>query len=688
MPLSSGQVLNNRYRIVKLLGQGGFGAVYRAWDMNLERPCALKENLDTTPQAQRQFKREAQILFDLTHPNLPRVIDHFVIQGQGQYLVMEFVEGEDLGEMLARAGKPLPEMDTLKWAEQICNALTYLHNQNPPVIHRDIKPKNIRITPQGQAVLVDFGIAKIFDANLQTTVGARAVTPGYSPPEQYGQGATDAQSDIYSLGATLYTLLTGKQPPESVYILADSRHTPPTIRALNPAVSERTSAAVAQAMQVDRTRRFDHVDEFRRALTASPNIVSVRTDYASGEKKLTSALTMQPATDRSSPPPVGGVIRTTRPVAWGWIGLLVGLCVLSVVVLTGIGILQSNIFSPKTSTPGVDRTGTSMSAGLTEVAVVFEEQTRSALIKQFAALTQTASISRPTAETLPPLVITTPPTVPPTHTPTPTFTPTDVPEDINNDNVNPKDGAKLVWIPAGEFTMGLTDAQINFLLANCSECKASGFAPSKPAHTVYLDSYWIYQTEVTNSQYALCEQAGACFPPLQSNSSTHASYYDNPRYADYPVVFVDWSAAKSYCQWAGGLLPSEAQWEKAARGTDARLYPWGDIFPSAQYANVGKSVGDTTQAGAYPAGASPYGVLDMAGNVYEWVQDWYAADYYSRSPYQNPQGPDGPSGNEPTRVIRGGNWFWNGAYATAGYHDYWEPFQTSNDVGFRCVVIP
>ncbi|MBN2550836.1 MAG: serine/threonine protein kinase, partial [Anaerolineales bacterium] len=203
MTLSPGQTLNNRYRIVTLLGQGGFGAVYRAWDLNLERPRALKENLDTSEAAQRQFKREAQLLSDLSHPNLPKVIDHFVLPGQGQYLVMEYVEGEDLQQMLERQG-PLTEAQALDWIGQVCEALIYLHSQTPPVIHRDIKPANIKITPQGKAMMVDFGIAKASAAGQKTTVGARAVTPGYSPPEQYGQGTTDAQSDVYALGATLY----------------------------------------------------------------------------------------------------------------------------------------------------------------------------------------------------------------------------------------------------------------------------------------------------------------------------------------------------------------------------------------------------------------------------------------------------------------------------------------------------
>ncbi len=194
MTLTTGMVLNNRYRIVKLLAQGGFGAVYRAWDLNLKIACALKENLSVTPDAQKQFDREATLLASLQHPNLPRVTDHFSIPGQGQYLVMDFVEGEDLQQILDRTRTPIPEHQALAWVDQVCDALSYLHTHYPPIIHRDIKPANIKITPQGRAILVDFGIAKALAPNAKTTQGARAITPGYSPPEQYGQGSTDDRS--------------------------------------------------------------------------------------------------------------------------------------------------------------------------------------------------------------------------------------------------------------------------------------------------------------------------------------------------------------------------------------------------------------------------------------------------------------------------------------------------------------
>ena len=174
--MNVGDVLQGRYRIVRLVGQGGFGAVYRAWDMNLKVPVALKENADTGPEAQRQFEREAHLLANLRHANLPRVSDHFGVPGQGQYLVMDFVEGKSLAALLAERGGPLSEVAVLPWIRQVCDALEYLHSRIPPVIHRDIKPDNIIIGPDGRAMLVDFGISKEFAPGKGTT--ARAPAPG------------------------------------------------------------------------------------------------------------------------------------------------------------------------------------------------------------------------------------------------------------------------------------------------------------------------------------------------------------------------------------------------------------------------------------------------------------------------------------------------------------------------------
>ena len=263
-PASAGLLLE-RYRIEVELGRGGFGAVYKAWDTHLERPVAVKENLLLTPESGRQFAREAQVLSNLSHPNLPRVIDHFTIPERGQYLVMDFVEGGDLASLLDR-GSGLPVEQALDWIIQVCEALEYLHGQDPPLVHRDIKPANIRVTPRGRAMLVDFGLVKAYNPEMRTTLGARAVSPGYAPPEQYGLGATDARSDIYALAATLYSLLTGQLPVESVQRL--SGRPLPAVEQANPQVEARLGQAVVRGMALDPEQRYQSAAEFRTALLA------------------------------------------------------------------------------------------------------------------------------------------------------------------------------------------------------------------------------------------------------------------------------------------------------------------------------------------------------------------------------------------------------------------------------------
>jgi serine/threonine-protein kinase len=259
------RILRNRYRIEGLIDQGGFGAIYKARDLhNQNRARAVKENLDNSSTAQQQFQLEAQLLRKLDHPNLPKVSDDFIEPNGQQYLVMDFIAGEDLRAMVKRTG-PLQESQALAWITQICDALTYLHSQS--VIHRDVKPANIRITPTGKAVLVDFGIAKIYDPTRPTTLGARGVTPGFSPPEQYGRGKTDARSDVYALGATLYAVLTGQEEPvESVQRTMGALLSPP--RSLNPALSVGMEKAILRAMETDPSRRFQTMPEMTQALLA------------------------------------------------------------------------------------------------------------------------------------------------------------------------------------------------------------------------------------------------------------------------------------------------------------------------------------------------------------------------------------------------------------------------------------
>ena len=218
----------------------------------------------------------------------------------------------------------------------------------------------------------------------------------------------------------------------------------------------------------------------------------------------------------------------------------------------------------------------------------------------------------------------------------------------------------MVLVPAGEFTMGSDHPT----------------ARAQPPHVVYLDAYYIDAHEVTNALYEKCVEAGVCSAPKNTSSKTRESYYGNPEFDDYPVIYVDWFMAKNYCEWRGAQLPTEAQWEKAARGTDGRTYPWGNDSMDYYY-------GDTYAAGIISYDISPYGVSEMAENVSEWVADWFLASYYQNSPSENPTGPD--SGE--LRIIRGGSW--QSIESESSYfRKSQDPTEANPVIGFRCVRTP
>jgi len=263
MELQSETILHNRYRVIEKLGQGGMGAVYLAWDQTLDTKVAIKSNFNPASESVDQFLKEARLLAALRHQNLPRVIDYFVIDKE-QFLVMDYIPGEDLGKRLKVEGAQ-KLADVLRWSAQLSSALTYLHSQNPPVIHRDIKPANIKLTPDGEAILVDFGIAKADTAQAQTATGAAGYTPGYAPPEQYGQGHTGPFSDQFSLAATIYALLTQAKPADSIQRVLGKASLVP-VRQVDSDIPQNIADAILKALALKPEDRFDSVAAFQNAL--------------------------------------------------------------------------------------------------------------------------------------------------------------------------------------------------------------------------------------------------------------------------------------------------------------------------------------------------------------------------------------------------------------------------------------
>ena len=626
--LIPGTVIQGRYRIIRQIGGGGQALVYLAEDTNRGGLRAIKEltpDPNASPQEQQaaydQFQREAYILAMLNHPNLVQVWGHFRV-GDNAYLVMDYIDGLTLQEIIDQASGFLPEAAVLRWAGQLCDVLDYLHGQHPPIIFRDLKPSNVMLDRSDTVKLIDFGIARLFKPGKKTDT-LRMGTMGYAPPEQYeGQGQTDARSDIYSLGAMLHHLLTKRDPTQYPPF---SFNTVPS-RSLNPAVSPHVEAAITKALAYDRVHRFQSASEMKRALAGAP----------------------APTPTVTIPRPAA---RRRIELRWPLLGLAVFLVVL-MWFLMGRG------------EPGPPPTPTVASA---------------------VVLATNTAVPMPTPTAAP---MRTP--EPPTPTkPLPTVEPT-------RELVWEKDGSVMVHVPAGEFLMGSGEAEVDTAFESCQQtfgdCKREWFESELPQHQVDLGGFWINKAEVTNAQYRNCVEAGACRAPTTCDWGD-PTYSDSSK-TDHPVVCVSWQDAKTYCEWAGKQLPTEAEWEKAARGTDGRKYPWGDDFDGSKvnfcdvncefdWKDSGADDGyqRTAPVGSYPEGASPHGTLDMAGNVWEWCQDWYDADYYVISPQRDPQGPS--SGDY--RVVRGGSWYVYETYVRADSRNCSAPDGRVSTFGFRCV---
>ena len=270
--LTPDTILQGRYRIVRQLGQGGMGAVYEAIDQRLDTTVALKETLFSDERLRKQFEREARLLARLHHPALPRVSDHFS-EADGQFLVMQFIPGDDLSEMMTRKRAPFPANQVLTWADQLLDALDYLHTQDPQIVHRDIKPQNLKLTSRGQIILLDFGLAKGQAGEISRVTTAASIfgyTPNYAPLEQIQGLGTDTRSDLYSLGATLYHLLTGVKPPDALTRAAAvvNGQPDPLVKPseANASIAPQVDDVLVKAMAQNRDQRYSTAVDMRNAL--------------------------------------------------------------------------------------------------------------------------------------------------------------------------------------------------------------------------------------------------------------------------------------------------------------------------------------------------------------------------------------------------------------------------------------
>ncbi|MGC9348592.1 MAG: serine/threonine protein kinase [Anaerolineae bacterium] len=364
--LESGFVIQDRYRIVRLLGQGGMGAVYRAWDLRLRVPVALKEmrpqpglDAQTLTGLRGQFEQEAAILARLSHPNLVRVTDYFEDEGN-VYLVMDFVDGRSLADIIVQE-RAQPEEKVLDWARQLLEALSYCHTQG--VIHRDIKPQNIIVKPDGRVVLVDFGLVKLWDPHdpRTRTVMRGMGTPEYAPPEQYGVTSdhTGPSSDLYSLGATLYHALTGVAPPTATERMAMPERFVP-LRQIAPHVSPRTEAWVMKALELSVSERWRSAPSMLLGISSGPMVTpTVEAPSPQIAQTVRQAVSPRPVRSQSSPaPPEPASPERKRPI---WLFVLIGVVVCGVLSCLGVlvgGPMVSALFAPDNPTPAPSPTFT------------------------------------------------------------------------------------------------------------------------------------------------------------------------------------------------------------------------------------------------------------------------------------------------------------------------------------------
>jgi len=606
-----------RYHILEQLGEGGMAIVYKAYDTRLETDVAVK------------VIRTENILPSV----LERALKRFEREAKALAKLNHpnIVKVIDYGEY---EGKPYLVMPyfpsgTLKqklgkpmpWGEALQILLPIAealdYAHSQNMVHRDVKPSNILLTERGQPMLTDFGIAKVLD--IEETMDLTGTSAAVGTPEYMAPEQATAKTADHRADIYALGIVLYEMVTGRKPYQAD---TPMAVMIMHardplPRPSQYVPGLPERVEKVLLNALAKNPADRYQSMAGMGNALEEPTG-GTPEQKPSKRIVEPVLREKPKKAPKAKVSRSISK--WVWWALL---------GVVGVGL----------------------------VGGVFNWISSDGLAQLFPTPTKTSTVTP--AYTNTPAASSTPKA---TSTPAVTATPE---LGIGSSWERSADGMVMMYVPAGEFEMGSED----------------GYDNEKPVHTVYLDAFWLDQTEVTNAMYAQCEDAGVCDAPSSIKSYTNDSYYGNAEFDNHPVIYVSRGNATAYCEWAEGRLPSEAEWEKAARGTDKRMYPWGDVIDET-YANYGFNLSDTTAVGNYEKGKSAYGAYDMAGNVYEWTSS-LDLPY----PYEADDGRENFSA-EGDRVLRGGAYLITGDDVRASTRGFFDPSFTLYFIGFRCARSP